>query len=127
MVRRSSISAVIAVLVLAGLYFAFRNAAPRHSSDQPQASTYHLTIQGERVVSGPELIVATQGDRVTLFVTADRAGSLHIHGYGQEIALESGREAALAFSADRAGRYGIDLHGAGGAHAEVAVLEVQPR
>jgi hypothetical protein len=127
MVRRASISAIIALLVLAGLYLAFRNSAARAPLGEPEPKTYHLSIKGDRLVSGPELLVATQGDSVSLLVTADRAARLHIHGYGKELPLEAGRETALAFTADRAGRFSIDLHRAGDDHAEVAVLEIQPR
>jgi hypothetical protein len=126
MISRGVILAGLAVLLLAGLYFALRNSSAGPPPAQPQARAYHLSIEGKRVVSGPELIAATEGDTVTLYVTADRAAMMEIHGYGQEIALEPGREVALSFAADRAGRFGIDLHGEHG-HLKVAALEVEPR
>jgi plastocyanin len=125
--RPGAISAAVAVLLLAGLYVALRNSTAGPPSGPPQARAYHLSIRGERLVSGPELMTATEGDTVTLFVTADRAAALHIHGYEQEIVLEPAGETTLTFTANRAGRYGVDFHGAEHGHIEVAALEVKPR
>jgi hypothetical protein len=125
--RTGAISAAIAALLLAGLYLAVRNSTAGPTPGPPQARAYHLSLRGERLAAGADLITATQGDTVTLFVAADQAAALHIHGYEQEVTLEPAGETAFTFIATRAGHYGIDLHGAGYGHIGVAALEVEPR
>jgi hypothetical protein len=125
--RPGAISAAVAVLLLASLYVALRNSTAGPPSGPPQARAYHLSIRGERLVSGPELITATEGNTVTLFVTADRAAALHIHGYEQEMVLDPAAETTLTFTSNRAGRYGRRLHRAEHGYIEVAALEVKPQ
>jgi hypothetical protein len=125
--RTGAISAAIAALLLAGLYLALRNSTAGPPPGPPQARAYHLSLRGERLAAGQELITATQGDTVTLFVTTDQATALHIHGYDQEVMVDPAGETIFTFIATRAGRYGIDLHGAGHGHIGVAALEVKPR
>ena len=125
--RPGAISAAIAALLLAGLYLAVRSSTAGPTPGPPRARAYNLSLQGERLAAGPNLINATQGDTVTLFVAADRAAALHIHGYDQEVMVDPAGETIFTFIATRAGRYGIDLHGAGHGHIGVAALEVEPR
>lgn len=116
------------VVLLGAMYVAIkRTAGPRAS--RPQSRTYRLRIEERRLVSGPAVLEAAQGDSVTLVVTSDRAATLHVHEYEQHIVidLEPGREVARGFHADRAGRFGVHFIGADGAHAEVAAVEVRPR
>src|SRR5258708_35934161 len=121
--RPGAISAAVAVLLLAGLYVALRNSTAGLPSGPPQARAYHPSIRGERLVSGPELITATEGDTVTLFVTADRAAALHIHGYDPEIVLEPARHTTLTFTPTPPPRYALDFHRAEHGHIEVAALQ----
>jgi hypothetical protein len=102
--RPGAISAAIAALLLAGLYLALRSSTAGPPPGPPQARADHLSLRGERLAAGPELITATQGDTVTLFVAADQAAALHIHGYEQEVVVEPAGDTAFAFIATRAGR-----------------------
>ena len=125
--RAAGVTVATAVL-LGAMYVAIeRTAAPRPS--RPQARTYRLEIEERRLVSGPPVLEAIQGDSITLVVISNRAATLHVHEYEQHIVidLEPGREATSSFTADRAGRFGVHFIGADGAHAEVAAVEVQPR
>src|SRR5437773_318252 len=118
---------IVLALVLAALYAGFRHSGTSGGTGPPQALTFRLAILENRVASGPTLLAARQGDAVTLIVTSDHAGEVHIHGYYQTAALEPGRDAALSFTADRAGRFDVELHGEHDGHVDIAALEVQPR
>jgi hypothetical protein len=119
---------VVTVLLLGGMYAVFRSSL-RPQPDPPRTRTYRLQIEGLRLASGPPRLEATEGDTIALIVTADRAGTLHVHEYEQHIVidLQPGREATSSYTADRAGRFGVHLMGADGSHAEVAAVEVRPR
>jgi hypothetical protein len=120
--------AATTALALVAMYAAFRWAA-RDQPYEPQTRTYRIAIEGLRLVSGAARLQAVQGDTITLVVTSNRPGTLHVHEYEQHLVIElvPGREATSSFTADRAGRFGVHLIGADGSHAEVAAVEVLPR
>lgn len=128
MIPRAVTVTAVTICLLAALYVAFSDVASR-GAPPPQSRTYHLRLEDQRLVSGPALVEAIQGDSINLVITSNRAGTLHVHEYEQHLVIDliPGREAASSFTADRAGRFGVHLIGADGAHAEVAVVEVQPR
>jgi hypothetical protein len=128
MIWRAVIVTAVTIVVLAAMYGAFR-AAAIGGAMPPQSRTYHLRLEDQRLVSGSGLIEAIQGDSITLVITSNRAGTLHVHEYEQHLVIElsPGGETASTFTADRAGRFGVHLISPEGAHAEVAAVEVQPR
>ena len=101
-------------------------AAPGQAAQSPSVreDVFELTIQGGRLTSGPALLQAHQGERVTLNIRSDRGDELHLHGYDLHAELGPGQTASLQFTADRTGRFGIELHKA---HTELGALEVYPR
>jgi len=117
----------VAVLLLGALYLVFKNSLTEPAPSDPHPRTYRLTISDKHLDSGPHVLPAIQGDPITIIITADHAGTLHIHGYEKEIALAPNQESTLAFTAERAGLYEIDFHEADHTHVELATLEVQPR
>jgi hypothetical protein len=128
MISRGVAITAITVVVLAAMYVGFR-ASAGGGAMPPQSRTYHLALVDQRLVSGPARIEATEGDSITLAVTANRAGTLHVHEYEQHLVIElvPGRETSSRFTADRAGRFGVHLISPEGLHAEIAAVEVQPR
>jgi hypothetical protein len=99
-------------------------AAP---SDAPAAGVFRLVIADQKPDFETRALKAKQGDPITLSITSSRSGTLEVHGYNQRIAIVPGTEATLAFRAERAGRFPIDLHGRDGRHVEVTALEIMPR
>ena len=120
------VAILAAAAILAALYAWMKPApAPPAPADaSPAARVFTLTVAQGRVVSGPQAIRVTQGDAVVIRVNSDQADELHLHGYDLEFALRAGEPGALAFTADKAGRFDLELH-----HARLglAALEVQPR
>lgn len=88
------------------------------------ARVFELQVKEGRLASGPSLISAVQGDEIVLRVTSDKADDLHLHGYELGMRLQAGVPGELRFIAHRGGRFEYELHQA---HAEIGVLEVQPR
>jgi hypothetical protein len=128
MISRAVTVIAVTIALLGAMYVAFRGAASGGVMP-PQSRTYRLSLEDQRLVSGPGLMAAIQGDFITLVITSNRAGTLHVHEYEQHLVIEMipGRETSSGFKADRAGRFGVHFIGADGAHAEVAAVEVQPR
>jgi FtsP/CotA-like multicopper oxidase with cupredoxin domain len=107
--------------VVAGAAADVLPAAPIAS---PAAQVFDLTVKGGRLASGPALIQVHEGDQVAINVRSDGSDELHLHGYDLERQLRPGQIASLRFTADRSGRFGLELHKA---HTELGALEVYPR
>jgi hypothetical protein len=109
---------------------ATKSAAPVEPTPaQSTSSVKHLRVAIENTKPGiaPAPLRATQSDSLTIDITSDRAGTVEIHGYGKKIEVAPGSVATLAFVANIAGRFPVDLHGRDGRHIDVTALEVQPR
>lgn len=91
------------------------------SSVQRQAS-----LSGDRL--DPQSIDVCKGQRLTLQITTERAGEIHLHGYDEEapeVEVEPGDTATFRFTAARAGQFVIELHPPDEApEIEVGVLTV---
>lgn len=121
---------VLGLLLLAGLYVAFKPTAPPAIAPTPVAGAtpaarrFDWRIERGHLVAGNPRLVVSEGEAVILQVTSDHADELHLHGYDLALSLQPGVPATLAFSAARSGRFDIELHHA---HGEIGALEVQPR
>ena len=104
-------------------------ASVESTTAQATSSVKHLRVAIENTKPGIAAapLHATQGDSLTIDITSDRAGTVEIHGYGKKIEVAPGSVATLAFVANIAGRFPVDLHGRDGRHIDVTALEVQPR
>ncbi len=126
--RRGLTVIAVTVCLLAATYALFR-ASALHGAREPQVRTFRLALVDDHLAAGAPAFDVVQGDTVTLIVTSNRAGTLHVHEYEQHLVmdLQPRRTTTSSFVADRAGRYGVHLIGADGTHAQVAAVEVQPR
>ncbi|MFJ3585464.1 hypothetical protein ACIPPS_25010 [Streptomyces sp. NPDC090127] len=75
--------------------------------------TVEITVTGTSVQPPPSRIELKKGERLTLRVTADRADTLHVHGYDRELPLVPGEPGTLTFTADRTGLFEVETHGSG--------------
>ena len=99
---------------------------------QAENLTFVLRIVDGRVPADMRLIRVSQGDVVTLRISADRRTVLHLHGYDIEKTVDAGAVSELSFTARATGRFPIEPHiaqGSGGhTHGEALVtIEVYPR
>ncbi|MFF5976319.1 hypothetical protein ACFY7C_32915 [Streptomyces sp. NPDC012769] len=88
-------------------------AAATGAPTEPTGRTLTITIRGHSVQPPPSRVELKKGERLTLQVTADRADTLHVHGYDREAALSPGRAATLTLTADRTGLFDVETHGSG--------------
>lgn len=125
--RRALFVGLPTVALLSALYVGFARTAP--PAPPRQSRTYRLQFENDRLVAGPSILIATEGDHVTLRILSNRPGVIHLHEHEQQLVLElePGQEASGSFEATLAGRFGVHLVGQDGAFTEVAALQVMPR
>jgi heme/copper-type cytochrome/quinol oxidase subunit 2 len=102
---RNRLYVVVAVLVLfivAGgvLIYATR-------SHGGQNVTINLTVTGASKMT-PDNPTANQNDKVTINVTSDTEGEVHLHGYDIHFAAMPGQTVTHTFTADKTGTFEIE-------------------
>jgi hypothetical protein len=100
------------------------SAAPTQPVPADNATLVELKVQQGRLVSGPEVVKMTEGDKLTLRITSDTDDEMHLHGYNLHLDLTAGQTGELALTANRSGRFEYELHHA---HRTLGALEVYPR
>ena len=100
----------IAVLLLAGLLGCVQQAV---LPDDCGASTVQrsATLSGDHLT--PLSIDVCKEQQVTLEITTERAGEIHLHGYdveAPEVEVQPRDTATFKFKATRAGQFIIELH-----------------
>src|SRR4051794_31826526 len=98
---RAALFIIATLVALGGLYLFLRDTGRSSISYEPQARMFRLVIGGQRVTNGPTVLDATRGDAITLVVSADRPGTIHLHGYERLLPVQPGSDATLAFTAAR--------------------------
>ena len=74
--------------------------------------------------SGKSVIQVHRGEQVVLRFKSNTADELHLHGYDLYARITPQETAVLEFSANRTGRFTMELHQA---QSELGALEVYPR
>ncbi len=75
--------------------------------------TVDVSVSGDRMTPAP--VTARQGDTITLNITADRAGEIHLHGYDIHFAGSAGDVRTHTFKADKSGTWELEYE-AGAKH-----------
>ncbi len=75
-----------------------------------QNVTFNVTVTGGKTMS-PEVLSAQQNDTVTISVTSDTDGEVHLHGYDIIFNAKAGKSVSHTFKADKTGRYPIEWEG----------------
>ena len=115
------------------------------SGGVPGTADFDLTVADRALVGSRTTFVADQGDQITLTITADEQGELHLHGYDLRRDIGPDAPTTFTFKADATGRFAMELHidaaedghdhdaaddhghGDTGADILLGALEVQPR
>lgn len=98
--------AILLGVVLAGCVDQDRPA----TCDEPTA-TLEVTLTAEGL--SPKAPAVCRDQAVTLVVDSEVDGTLHIHGYDEDVpatSLTAGEELRLEFTATRSGQFPIELH-----------------
>jgi hypothetical protein len=118
----------VGVLIVAALWLVYRPQAPEapvpEKAFAPQEKAFDLVVKGGKLVSGEALMRVRQGEQVSVRIESDRKDEVHLHGYDLKAPIIPGETARLQFTADRTGRFGLELHKA---HGELGTLEVYPQ
>ena len=99
---------------------------------EPRDVSLDVEVGDRQVVGGATTHAITNGDTVTLTVTSDEPGAVHLHGYDLEAETDEHGRAVINFVADADGRFPIEMH-LGHSHGDEEVtitlgaLEVRPR
>jgi hypothetical protein len=79
------------------------------TSSAPKPVTISIRIEGGKPVGGIHRATATRGGRVTFVVHSEVADEVHVHGYDLHQDVESGGTARIAFNANIAGAFEVEL------------------
>ena len=123
MLKRAAFVAVIALAVWA-LWVFFRPQAPASAKPAATETVFEIVLAQGRLVSGPAVLRVRQGEKLTVRVSSDTSDELHLHGYDLHARVSPEAPAVLQITADRTGRFGLELHKA---HKELGTLEVYPQ
>jgi FtsP/CotA-like multicopper oxidase with cupredoxin domain len=95
--RIAIVAAVLVVFVAVGGYLIFghRSAAPRNV-------TFNVTVTGGSSMKPSELTVH-QNDTVTINITSDMDGEVHLHGYDIPFDTKAGQVVSHTFKAINSG------------------------
>jgi nitrous oxide reductase len=88
------------------------------------AKEFSFTVENGDVTEKPEKFEVTQDDEVTVTVMADSDDEIHLHGYNLSSEVAAGEASVLTFTANKAGRFEIELEDA---KITLGFLEVQPK
>src|SRR5262245_42751954 len=95
------------------------------------APTATITVKNGEPVGGPADVEVNKGDEVSIRVSTDESGEVHVHGYEIEKPIEAGQTVTVRFAADIDGKFEIEQHfesasGEETGETQIADLTVQP-
>jgi heme/copper-type cytochrome/quinol oxidase subunit 2 len=102
MSNRIVVVAILVVLAIGGAVFLSAN---RSHGGQP--ITINVTVTGGKTMQPPDLS-AHQNDMVTINVTSDVVGEVHMHGYDIHFETKAGQVVSQTFKADKTGDFPIE-------------------
>jgi hypothetical protein len=117
----------LTILLLGGLYWAFKASMGGHEPTAAHTLVFHLSVSAPRPGEESPVFKAMQGDTVVFIIRSDRPGEVHIHIYEKKIALKPGSDVILTFTANSAGLFPVHLHDPDGSMRHLGLLEVQPK
>jgi heme/copper-type cytochrome/quinol oxidase subunit 2 len=108
---------VVAVVALAALFLVLRPAV-----GGPRDRSFDITVSSAGM--SPGTLQVREGDSVTIRIAADADVRFHLHGYDLKTDVRPGAPAALAFRADKTGKFEIEDEGT---ERPLGTLVVEPR
>lgn len=113
--RIAIIAIALAVFVIAGGVLINAN---RHGGGQNL--TLNVTVTGAKSMS-PSNLTAHQNDKVTINVTSDTDGEVHLHGYDIHFETKAGQTVSQTFTADKTGNFDIEWESTSAPLGQLAV------
>ena len=100
--RFAIVVAVLLVFLAVGAYLLNRN-----KSAIPQNVTFDVTVTGAKSMTPSELS-AHQNDTITINITSDTDGEVHLHGYDIAFDTKAGQVVSHTFKAINTGSFEIE-------------------
>jgi hypothetical protein len=97
-VSRVRIAVLVGVLVVFGVVGAVIIRANQHQGGQDV--TFNVTVTGAKTMS-PSSLTAHQNDTITINITSDMDGEVHLHVYDIAIETKAGQTVSHTFKADK--------------------------
>ncbi len=95
------IGVVVIFIVVGGiLIFANQNAGGKNI-------TFNVTVSGAKSMSA-DTLTAHHNDTITINVTSDTDGEVHLHGYDIHFETKAGQVVSQTFKADKTGDFEIE-------------------
>ena len=103
-----------------------RTATSATTATKPPLQTrtrFTIAVREGQVIGGIRRMTFPRGARLELFVTADVADEVHLHGYDLSEDVAPGAPARVLFSATTSGRFEVELERR---DLQIAEITVQP-
>ena len=100
--NRIVVVVVLVVLAVAGGVLIFSNRV-----NGGQNVTINVTVTGAKTMQ-PSDLSAHQNDTVTIKITSDADGEVHLHGYDIHFETKAGQVVSQTFKADKTGDFPIE-------------------
>ncbi|MGB1580525.1 MAG: hypothetical protein ACPHER_03340 [Nevskiales bacterium] len=123
MLRSLLLAATVAIL--AGLWIYLKPQPAPISAAEPEQTgpiRFEISIAPDSI-NGPSSLQVTEGDEVEIHFASQVADEVHLHGYDLHQHLEPGKTTVMTLTADRSGRFEMELHKS---HRAIGNLEVYP-
>ena len=101
--RWALLAAVVAIFVVVAGYLTYANS----SHGPGQNVTINVTVNHAETMKPSELD-AHQNDMVTINITSDTTGEVHLHGYDIAFDCEAGKVTSHTLKADKTGDFDIE-------------------
>jgi hypothetical protein len=102
---RNRIAVVIGVLVVFVLAGGILIYTSRSGGGRPV--TFNVTVTGAKTMN-PSDLATHQNDTVTINITSDTDGEVHLHGYDISFDTKKGQVVSKTFKADKTGNFDIE-------------------
>ena len=100
--RIAIVAAVVAIFVIAGGVLIYANQTKGGGNRQ-----ISVTVTGAKSMT-PSTLTAHLDDDVTISITSDTTGEVHLHGYDIAFNCTAGQVATHTFKADKSGQFDIE-------------------
>ena len=100
--RTAFVAVIVALFLVAGGILIYAN-----QSHGGQNVTISVTVTGADKMS-PSTLNAHLNDEVTISITSDQTGEVHLHGYDIAFDCTAGQATSHTFKADKSGQFDVE-------------------
>ena len=103
-IRLAIIAGVLVIFIAVGAYVIFGN-----QKATPQNRTFNVTVTGAKTMTPITELTVNQNDMVTINISSDTTGEVHLHGYDIPFDCVAGQVVSNTFKASiSGGPFGIE-------------------